>query len=835
MQAHRATPTNTIGTLNSDILTTLTDNHLKTNLMLRTKYLLTLIIQLFLFIISNAQKTVTISGIIKDKNSKVVLPFAHVVLKSEKDSTFVSGTVTNEEGRFSISKVKTGDYFFEVSYAGYKTTKQSLFVGNLTEYLDIKTIEIEEKSTSIEEVVVKGKTAELSEKMDKKTFSVADNISQSGGSVLQTMQNLPGVTVQDGKVQLRGNDRVTVLIDGKQTALTGFGSQSGLDNIPSSAIEKIEIINNPSAKYDANGNAGIINIVMKKNKQEGFNGKVGFTTGLGSLWVRKENLPTIRPQYQFTPKINPSLSLNYRKNKINVFFQADNLYTQTLNKNEFVTRTYDDGTIINQQLKRNRNTNFFTSKVGVDWRINQNNTLAISALFGSEKIIDRGDQPFFNADNSVRKRLWQFLEDELKTTAMATATYQHKFKQAGHLLNIGFNYTFHREDEKYFYDNYLPTTTGTDAFKLLSDEQVYDFNFDYIKPLKYGRIETGIKLRNRNIPTNMQFIPGVNSVLDTNAGGWATYKELIPAIYGNYIFENKKWEAELGLRIEYVKIQYDVNPNHNTYKSDGYNYTQPFPNGRLAYKINDRNKISIFYNRRVDRPNEVDIRIFPKYDDAEIIKVGNPALRPQFTNSFELGFKTSWDKGYFYSAAYHRFADGTITRISIIAPNSNLIYAIFQNAGRSYNTGLEVVLTQEVAKWYSFNLNLNGYHNQINAFSVENKYPVPTTFSADKQEIISGNIKLNSTFHLPKNFDAQLTAIYLAPDIIPQGKIAQRFSLDLGIKKSLQKGKGELFLNATDILNTMIIKKEIQGQGFNYISTDYYETQVIRLGYGYKF
>jgi len=835
MQAHRATPTNTIGTLNSDILTTLTDNHLKTNLMLRTKYLLTLIIQLFLFTISNAQKTVTISGIIKDKNSKVVLPFAHVVLKSEKDSTFVSGTVTNEEGRFSISKVNTGDYFFEVSYAGYKTTKQSLFVGNLTEYLDIKTIEIEEKSTSLEEVVVKGKTAELSEKMDKKTFSVADNISQSGGSVLQTMQNLPGVTVQDGKVQLRGNDRVTVLIDGKQTALTGFGSQSGLDNIPSSAIEKIEIINNPSAKYDANGNAGIINIVMKKNKQEGFNGKVGFTTGLGSLWVRKENLPTIRPQYQFTPKINPSLSFNYRKNKIHVFFQADNLYTQTLNKNEFVTRTYDDGTIINQQLKRNRNTNFFTSKVGVDWRINQNNTLAISALFGSEKIIDRGDQPFFNADNSVRKRLWQFLEDELKTTAMATATYQHKFKQAGHLLNIGFNYTFHREDEKYFYDNYLPTTTGTDAFKLLSDEQVYDYNFDYIKPLKYGRIETGIKLRNRNIPTNMQFIPGVNSVLDTNAGGWATYKELIPAIYGNYIFENKKWEAELGLRIEYVKIQYDVNPNHNTYKSDGYNYTQPFPNGRLAYKINDRNKISIFYNRRVDRPNEVDIRIFPKYDDAEIIKVGNPALRPQFTNSFELGYKTSWDKGYFYSAAYHRFADGTITRISIIAPNSNLIYAIFQNAGRSYNTGLEVVLTQEVAKWYSFNLNLNGYHNQINAFSVENKYPVPTTFSADKQEIISGNIKLNSTFHLPKNFDAQLTAIYLAPDIIPQGKISQRFSLDLGIKKSLQKGKGELFLNATDILNTMIIKKEIQGQGFNYISTDYYETQVIRLGYGYKF
>jgi outer membrane receptor protein involved in Fe transport len=381
----------------------------------------------------------------------------------------------------------------------------------------------------------------------------------------------------------------------------------------------------------------------------------------------------------------------------------------------------------------------------------------------------------------------------------------------------------------------LPNSTGTDAFKLLSDEQVYDFNFDYIKPLKYGRIETGIKFRNRNIPTNMQFIPGRNSVLDTNAGGWATYKELIPAVYGNYIFENKKWEAELGLRIEYVKIQYDVNPNHIVYKSDGYNYTQPFPNLRLAYKINDNNKVSIFYNRRVDRPNEVDIRIFPKYDDAEIIKVGNPALRPQFTNSIELGYKTNWENGSLYNAIYHRFADGTITRISSTVPPSNLIYATFQNVNKSYNTGIEMVLAQEISKLYAFNINLNAYRNQIDAFTIENKYPTTHTFSADQQEIFSGNVKLNNTFHFPKSIDAQLTVIYLAPDIIPQGKIKSRYSLDLGLKKAVQKGKGEMFVNATDLLNTMIIRKEIIGEGFTYTSNDYYETQVIRFGYSYKF
>jgi outer membrane receptor protein involved in Fe transport len=780
-------------------------------------------------------KSVVISGIIKDKADKTALSYSNILVKTEKDSAFVTGTVSDEEGRFILPGIAPNNYILEISLVGYASYKEKLYVGSLSPFLDLATIELISAQTTLNEVVISAKQDEIGGHLDKKVYNVEDNISQGGGSVLQSMSNLPGVTVQEGKVQLRGNDRVTVLIDGKQTAMTGFGNQSGLDNIPASAIEKIEIINNPSSKFDANGNAGIINIIMKKNKQEGFNGKLGLSSGLGALWIKKNNLPDVRPQYQNTPKINPSISLNYRKNRLNVFLQADNLYTQTLNKNEFVKRKYDDGTSIYQQLKRNRNTNFFTSKAGLDWSINDKNTLTVSALFGSEKILDRGDQPFFSGSTDERIRLWQFLEDELKTTIMGTANYQHKFKQAGHILNLGFNYTFHREDEKYYFDNILPSYSGRDAFKLLSDEKVFDFTADYIKPLKFGRIESGIKVRKRDIPTNMQFFPGLNSPLDTNAGGWANYKEIIPAIYSNYVFENKKYEAEIGLRYEYVKLNYEVNPNHNTYKSNGYNYSQPFPTVRLAYKFNDNNKLSLFYNRRVDRPNEVDIRIFPKYDDAEIIKVGNPALKPQFTNTLEVGFKKSWSTGYVYSAAYHRMSDGTITRISSIVPGSTLIYAVFQNAGKSYNSGLEIVMSQEVTKWYSFNLNLNGYHNQINAYSVVNMYPIENLFSSAKQEIISGTIKLNNNFRLANKFEGQITAIYLAPDIIPQGRIEQRFSVDLGFKKQIQKGKGELFINATDIFNTMIIKKQIQGVGFSYTSNDYYETQVIRIGYNYKF
>lgn len=778
---------------------------------------------------------VTVSGVVKDQISKTNLSYVNVIIKHLPDSSFVTGTVTGDDGRFKISGVRPGDYVMELSFLGYTTSATSLLVGKLSEYLDLGTFELSESSITLNEVVVAGTADAVNSTLDKKTFNVSDVVNQRGGSLLQVMQNLPGVTVQEGTVRVRGSDKVAVLIDGKQTALTGFGNQTSLDNIPASAIEKIEIINNPSSKYDANGNAGIINIIFRKEVEEGFNGKAGLSVGAGALWEKRENYPSIRPQYQGTPKLNPSLSLNYRKKKVNFFLQADNLYTHTLNKNEFVDRYYDNGDTVRQQTKRNRDTNLVTAKGGSDWYINANNTLSISGLFSSEKILDRGDEPFFNGDLTERLRLWQFLEDELKTTATASVNWQHKFEQPGRMLNAGLNYTFHREDEKYFFTNIFPTYTGLDSFKLISDEHVADLNVDYVQPLRSGRFETGLKFRNRYIPTNMQFIPGLNSPLDVNAGGWANYSEVIPAVYGNYVYESKHVEVEAGLRVEYVNIYYKVNPDHNTYSSDGYNYTQPFPNLRFAYKFNDANTLSVFYNRRVDRPNEVDIRIFPKYDDAEIIKVGNPGLRPQFTNSIEVGYKNGWQDGYVYTAFYHKDMSATITRISSVAPGNNVIYNVFQNAGNSNATGIELVVAHNFGKRASINLNLNGYKNIVEAFSVMNRYPVESTFSAPRQEIYSGSIKLNGLFHLPGQFDLQLASVYLAPDVVPQGKTLSRFSTDLGLKRAIQKGKGEMYLNATDVGNTLRVKREVSGDGFKYTSTDYYETQVVRLGYTYKF
>jgi len=802
---------------------------------MKTFTLLLILLALTLSAYSQASK-VTVSGKITDKHTHTAMPYVNVVIVKATDSLFVAGTITNESGQYTIPGIIPGDYVLRTTLVGYTTENIPILIGKLSQFLDLGNLELHESTIALQTITVTGQQDAVAESMNKKTFTVSENIAQGGGSLLQVMQNLPGVTVsEEGTIKVRGSDKVAVLIDGKQTALTGFGSQRALDNIPASAIERIEVINNPSAKYDANGNAGIINIIYKKEVKEGFNGKVGFTGGAGALWVKRENYPSIRPQYQNTPKINPSISLNYRRKKTNLFLQADDLYTKTLNKNEFVDRYYDNGDTVRQQTKRNRTTNIITTKAGLDWYRDDRNTITFSGLFSSEKILDRGDEPFFNSSLSERTRLWKFLEDELKTTATAVASWQHKYDEPGRVLNAGINYTYHRENEKYYFENIYPTYVGLDSFKLISDEHVADFNLDYVQPLRYGRFETGIKFRNRYIPTNMRFIPGLNSQMDVNAGGWANYSEVIPAVYGNYILENENFEVEAGLRVEYVNIYYKVNPDHNTYKSSGYNYTQPFPNLRLAYKLTAQSTLSAFYNRRVDRPNEVDIRIFPKYDDAEIIKVGNPGLRPQFTNTYEFGYKTNWNNGYWYSSLYHKAMDATITRIGSTVPGNTLIYNIFQNAGKSRMTGIEIILSQSFGKVATLNLNLNGYKNIIDAFSVINLYPQENRFSAARQEIYSGSIKLNSFFHLPNKYDIQLSGMYLAPDIIPQGKIYSRFSIDLGIKKSIQQDRGELFLNATDLANTMRIKRSVQGDGFHYNSTDYYETQVIRMGYTYKF
>ncbi len=777
---------------------------------------------------------VTLSGRVQNAETKAPLPYLTVQLLTERDSALVAGRLTNATGGFTFAGLSKGTYVLRVRAIGYEPIRQRVLVGELSRFLDLGVLPMREAALLLGNIVV---TADSGGDMTgRQVVTVADNVSQIGGSVLQAMSTLPGVTVgQDGKVLIRGSDKVMVLIDGKQTALTGAGTQSGLENLPASVLERIEVINNPSAKFDANASAGIINLVLRKQDQQGINGRVGLVGGLGALWEKQANLPTIRPQYRGTPKFNPSVAVNRREGATNLFARADWLYAPTLNKNEFSTRRFDDGTVIFQQIKRNRRTDYATLNAGVDHSFGAQDALSVSWLLNREKIIDNGDNPYFEGSLQNRYRLWQFVEDEVKYTAFGTGVFTHRFPEPGHTLAVTANYSFHREDERYSFTNTLPAFVGTDAFKLLSDEHVTDLNVDYAKPLRQGRLEAGFKGRYRSIPVNMQFFPGLNSPIDSGAGGLATYRELIPALYGTYIFESQRVELEGGLRVEQVRVDYDVNPDHNTYRSDGYRYLQPFPTLRMAYKLDDQKKLSLLVNRRVDRPNEVDIRIFPKYDEPELIKVGNPALRPQYTAAAELGYRSGWSTGSLSASAFHRVVDGTITRIATQVPGSVLLYNVFQNAGRSRSSGAEVVWQETLSPRITLGASATAYRQVFDAFSTLTLYPVPTTFTAVRQQLTSGNVKANALLRWPWDWQTQVAAVYLAPDLLPQGRIGQRFGLDLGMKKSVQQGKGELVVNATDLLNTMQLERRIRGNGFTLESTDYLETQVIRVGYTRKF
>lgn len=779
---------------------------------------------------------VTVSGNVKDRADRAPLPYVTVLVQLASDSSFVSGTVTSEQGFYTLSELKPGNYLLRTSFVGYEDVITPFLVGRLSDYLDLGTTLMAGGSLSLEGVTVAGLREEITAAMDKKVYTIEDNLTQLGGSVLQAMQNLPGVTVdRDGKLFLRGSDKVSVLIDGKQTAITGMGSQSGLDNIPASAVERIEIIQNPSARFDAGGMAGIVNIIFRKEQLYGWNGRAGLTLGAGALGMKKESLAGIRDQYRLTPKINPSLSANYKKEDVNIFVHGDLLYHKQMMKNEFYDRQYVQSSDVRQQFLENRTQPVYNIRGGIDWTPNARNSLTFSSLFNYREYTDLGDLPYIEAVSGSPMRLWQYYENEVNQTLFTTLTHRHNFLQPGHSVVSSFNYSFRRKDEVFYFTNQQAGIVGTDTTGLIADENIFDLTVDYFRPLRSGRLETGTKQRARIFPNDIYFSPGQNSILDPGLAGTAEYREWLSAVYANYVYELTSLELEAGLRLEYVKVDYLVDPRHTVYESDGFEYFDLFPNVRASWLLSENQRITAFYNRRVDRPEESALRVFPTYADPEILSMGNPGLEPQFTQSLELGYRQSWQQGYVYLAVFHRMSRNLLTRIITEVPGTNRLASISQNAGKGQNTGLEWIFSQRLGSRTRLNANAMAYRNNMGGFTIVNAYPSNISFSRPEQTAWAGNAKLQMILTLPNKFELQFSGTYMAPDLIPQGKILARYWADAGIKREIQQGKGELFLNVSDVFNSLVVKHELQGTGFNVYSEDFYETQVMRLGYQYRF
>ena len=799
-----------------------------------TILLLLLIFKLAAF----SQNGASLSGRIIDRSSGEPLPFTTITLNLQDE--MISGTIADEDGRFVLFGIEKGEFILKCSFIGYREVEIPVLVGELNDIFDLGKIQLEPASEELDEVTVEARREIISADLDKKTFNIQDNIAQSGGSVLDAMKTMPGITVdQDGKVLLRGSDRVMVLIDGKQSSLTGFGNQKGLESIPASNIDGIEVITNPSAKYDATGMAGIINIIYKKEQQSGLHGDFGLAVGLGALSKRKPDLPTELGSFSMNQKYIPSFSLNYKNDKIHLFFSSESMFLEHLPNNEFTTRTYSDGTRIASQVPENRRQQHYILNGGMDYFLDENNTITVSAVYDWESHVDTAQVPYVDLNTMQRNRIWHWNEEEITGYMNYALNYNHRFAEPGHELDVRAQYTKGWEDESYFLNDSSAIRQGKDATHILATEHTTNITVDYTKPLRNGRLEAGTKLQWRRLPVEYTVTPGENSIIYPGMGDWSDWGEDVYGMYFNYVYERRKFDIEAGLRAENTKVFYTIAPENVYYPgNDSYNYFKLFPNIRLTLKPNEKNNISAFYNRRIDRPGEPELRIFPKYDDPELLKVGNPYLRPQFTQIVELAYKRIWESGSAYLSLYHRMIEDAFQRVYSIDdsnPDYSIINKIYQNTGSARNTGIELIFSQQILEAWKLSGSINGYKNEIDAYTGVLYFPYERTFSIDKTTDKTWDLKLNNQISLSKGFEVQLTGVYYAPKNIPQGKQMARSSVDLGLKKAVLEGRGEITFSFSDIFNQFGIKQEYTGDGFTALYENYYETQVARIGFKYKF
>ncbi|MCO6148998.1 outer membrane beta-barrel family protein [Flavobacterium sp. NRK1] len=778
---------------------------------------------------------VKVSGKLIEKDTKLPLEFANVVIQTP-DNVTINGGLTDAKGEFSL-EVPAGTYNIKFDYISFKPTV--ITNKQITENTNLGVIVLAPDATLLKEVEITAERTTVDIKLDKRVYNVGSDMMVKGGTVSDVLDNVPSLSVDgDGNVALRGNQSVTILIDGRPSTLAGSNVAEVLRLLPADSVDKVEVITNPSARYDAEGGGGIVNIILKKGKADGFNGSVIATTGNPDNHGVMANLNFRSEQFNMFS----NLGYNYRENPGNSF--TNNEY---LNE-DGSTKNYTNERRTNVRLRKGFNANF-----GMDWFLTKSTTWTNSVSFRRNKgnnptntYYDNFDANHDYIDTSYRYN-YQTSDDQ---NVNYSSSLVHKFNEDGHELKIDASVAMDKDKDNANIDDITlgtPDITNSNERTLNNQKENRSLlQADYVLPIgEKSRFEAGYRGSFATIETDARA-----EILDEN-GIWVNngdysnfleYKEKVNALYSQFGSKVGKFSYLLGLRWEDSNI--DVNLlNKGDYNNKRYNNF--FPSAFLTYEFNENTNLSISYSRRINRPRGRFLNPFSGLESNIKIFRGNPDLNPSKTNSLDLGFLKKWNKITLSSSAYLNITNDPfqfVQRPSGTKVNGTpVIETTPLNIGKEYRFGFEFNVNYNPFRWWRINSNFNFYRNETQG---EFSYITPpdelgnttTEIQNFNNTAYSWSTRVNSKISLPLKIDWQLNANYNAPQNTAQGRRIGVASANTSISKDILKERATIGLNVQDIFNSRKMKYEtdIPNLSNSYSEMQWRQRQ-ITLSFTYRF
>jgi ferric enterobactin receptor len=767
---------------------------------------------------ANTITAMVIKGIVVDEVSNEPMIYTTVALYRAADSGLVTGGVTNDLGVFVV-ETTPGAYYISIDFIGYaKKIVGNITVNRANPMVDLGTIALATSSIALEGIEVRAERSTMQFNLDKKVFNVGKDLANQGGSASDILDNVPSVTVDvEGNVSLRGQGNVRILVDGKPSSLVGSDG-SGLRNIPANMIDRIEVVTNPSARYDAEGMTGIINIVLKKDKKKGFNGSFDVNAG-------------------YPANYGTAINLNYRRNKLNFFANYGINYRQGPGGGSLYQELYqgDSTIILDMERKHIRGGWSNNIRTGLDFFATEKVTLtgALSYRVG----VDKNETTLTYRDYiNTTENLIGYSdrvdnENENESKLEYSVNFKKTFDKKEQLWTADIQYSNSSEIEK---SNIIETFYGRNG-QLSSDEleqrSTNEEGFrnlliqtDYILPFKEkGKLETGVRFNLRNVDNDV-LVEEFDITEWTNLTNFSNnlrYKEYIYAAYAMVGDKFGKFSYQAGLRYEYSDIEtFLVQSNARNPRE----YGNFFPSAVLNYEFSESDAIQVSYSRRIRRPGFRELNPFYSFSDARNYFAGNPNVNPEFTNAYEIGYLKFFKQGSLSTSAYYRHTDGVISRIRTV-DSTGFGTTLPQNIGFSDAYGLEFNFSYNPFKWWRISGDANFYRAITDGTSYSDElYSDTYTWFG----------RLTSRMTIYKNVDLQIRGNYRAGEQTPQGSQKAMYHFDVAASRDIFKKNGTLTLSVSDVFNTRRWNYEIFADNF-YTAGDFqWRVRQITLALNYR-